>query len=294
MRKPVALLTRLRKKYSLFWDAVNGEIQRGVSPDVVDMHVLTKAQQRKEKLEPEILRKSLSGVQIKRYQPWKSDQYIIYVTTEAEFAGNPRAARYIRKFRHLNTCEEVEGKKHPWWRVHRPRKPEIFDSPNFIGLTTNKTIELVYDEKDSLYVTDAMCVFALKQHIDPWAALAVLQSKLFLFLYRVTNQGESRVIPQVKAAKLGGLPFPNLAESKLTGTLSDLAKRMCALKEQLASERAEHIRNELQRQITSMDAEIERLVNALYGLTEAECKLVDSMEVKLLGMDQEQNELAFT
>ncbi len=209
-KRPVALLTRLRKHHPMFCEAVNGEIQRGVSPDVVEMHVLSKQKQRKEKLETEILRKSLSGSQIKRYKPWKSDQYIIYATRETDLGDYPRAAKYIKRSRHLNTCKEVKKGKHPWWCVHRAREPQIFASPKFIGLTTKKTIELVYDEKDSLYVTDAMYVFGVKPDVDSWAAMAVLQSKLFLFLYRVSNQGESRVIPQVKAAKLYGIPFPRL------------------------------------------------------------------------------------
>jgi type I restriction-modification system DNA methylase subunit len=273
--KPVALLTKLRKNHPLFSQVINGEIQRGVSPDVVEMHVLSKKAQSKEKLEKDILRKSLSGTQIKRYQPWTSDQYIIYATRETDLREYPRAAKYIKKSRKLNTCKEVKRGKHPWWAVHRAREPKIFTSPKFIGLTTKKTIELVYDEKDSLYVTDAMYVFSLKEGMDPWAAMAVLQAKLFLFLYRVSNQGESRVIPQVKAAKLGGIPFPNLRESKYTEALSDLSKRMCSLNEQLAAEKSEHGRRELERRISSTDAEIDELVYKAYGLNEAETKLVE-------------------
>jgi hypothetical protein len=123
---------------------VNGEIQRGVSPDVVEMHVLSKQGQTKEKLEKEILRKSLSGSEIKRYKLWKSDQYIIYATRETDLSEYPRAARYIKRSRSLNTCKEAKQGKHPWWSLHRPREPYIFASPKFIGLTTKKTIELVY------------------------------------------------------------------------------------------------------------------------------------------------------
>ena len=52
-------------------------------------------------------------------------------------------------------------------------------------------------------------MFLLKPGYDP-LALAVLQSHLFLFLYRVSNLGESRVIPQVKAAKLQTFSEPDL------------------------------------------------------------------------------------
>jgi type I restriction-modification system DNA methylase subunit len=280
-KRPVALWTKLRKNHPKFSEAINGEIQRGVSPDVVEMHVLSKQKQRKEKLETEILRKSLGGSQIKRYRPWTSDQYIIYATRETDLRDYPRAAKYIRRARPLNTCKEAKQGKHPWWCLHRPREPQIFASPKFIGLTTKKTIELVYDEKESLYVTDAMYVFGLKGGIDPWAAMAILQSKLFLFLYRVSNQGESRVIPQVKAAKLNGIPFPNLQESRHTETLGTLAKAMCSLNEQLLSEKAEHAQNALRRRISSTDHEIDEIVYQVYGLNEAERTLVEEAGVIL-------------
>jgi hypothetical protein len=284
-KRPVALLTRLRKNHPMLSEVVNGEIQRGVSPDVVEMHVLSKQKQRTERLETGILRKSLSGSQIKRYQPWKSDQYIIYATRETDLKDYPCAGKYIKRSRRLNTCKEAKQEKHPWWSLHRPREPQIFASPKFIGLTTKKTIELVYDEKESLYVTDAMYVFSMKEGVDPLAAMAVLQSKLFLFLYRISNQGESRVIPQVKAAKLSGIPFPNLIQSEHTEALSTLSKAMCSLNEQLSSERAEHVRTELKRRLSSTDREIDELVYEIYGLSAAERKLVEEAGVTLTDED---------
>jgi hypothetical protein len=233
----------------------------------------------------------LSGVQIKRYKPWKSDQHIIYATRETDLKDFPKASAYIKRSRSLNTCKEVKQGKHPWWCLHRPREPQIFASPKFIGLTTKKTIELVYDETESLYVTDAMYVFSIKPGIDPWAALAILQSKLFLFLYRVSNQGESRVIPQVKAAKLGGLPFPNLSGSPLGPTLSTLAKTMYSLEKQISTEKSEHARMELHRRIDSTDRQIDEAVYQLYGLTVADRDLVENTGPLIADEGEEEEEV---
>jgi hypothetical protein len=138
----------------------------------------------------------------------------------------------------------------------------------------------VYDETDGLFVTDAMYVFSTKVDFDPWTVLAVLQSKLFLFLYRVANQGESRVIPQVKAAKLGTLPLPNFNDQKvISDELSTAAKNMCALNGQLGSEKSESARNELLRRLSRTDREIDGLVYELYGLGERERQLVDEAGV---------------
>ena len=108
-----------------------------------------------------------------------------------------------------------------------------------IGLTTTKTIELVLDQSAGLYVTDAMYVFAPKSEIDPKVLMAVMQSKLFHFLYTVANMGESRVIPQIKATKLLTLPIPNLTRCD---ELAQPADRMLDLHRHLATAKSEHRR----------------------------------------------------
>ena len=148
----------------------------------------------------------------------------------------PGAITYLERFRHLNTCPEVDQGKHPWWSLHRARGETIFQSPKFVGLTTSKTIELVYDESQNLVVTDAMYVFKFRPEVDPYVALAILQSKAFLFFYRVANQGESRVIPQVKASKLSSLPFPLATRSGADlGDLRKLSLEMFRLSRKNAS-----------------------------------------------------------
>jgi hypothetical protein len=82
----------------------------------------------------------------------------------------------LREFRSQITCREVEAGKHPWWALHRARNPAIVEAPKFVGLTTTQRIELLYDERDALCVTDAMYVFRAKPEVDPWALMALMQS----------------------------------------------------------------------------------------------------------------------
>jgi hypothetical protein len=148
-------------------------------------------------------------------------------------------------------------------------------APKFIGLTTSKAIEVVYDEQDSFVVTDAMYVFSILA-ISPAALLAVLQSRAFLFLYRVANQGEFRVIPQVKGSKLEPLPVPfgNLGNPLLV-QLAAKSGEMADLVTARKKSRTGHELRLLERQIAATDAAIDRLVYELYGLTEAEIKIVE-------------------
>jgi type I restriction-modification system DNA methylase subunit len=272
----IALLDRLRTRHAPLKAVVTGGIQRGVSPDVVTAHVVSNAEAKAAKIEGELLRPSISGPQIKRYRDWQVDQWIIYTTSNTAIEKFPYALARLQRFKHLNTCKEVIEGKHPWWALHRPRDPAIFDAPKFIGLTTSKTIEVIYDADASAYVTDAMFVFRIAADFDPWAAMAILQSKLFLFLYRVANQGESRVIPQIKAAKLEQLPFPvgRFVDRKIA-TLNERCKEMVQLHKQLAAAKTAHAKTNLQRQIDATDAQIDKLVYELYELTPDEIKIVE-------------------
>jgi len=271
-----ALLQRLSQRHPPLSRFISGDIQRGVSPDVVAAHVIPKSEARRLKLETELLRSSLSGPQIKRYRDWKSDQFIVYTSRDVAIKNFPRALKFLEQFKSKNTCKEVEEGKHPWWALHRPRDPQIFSSPKFIGLTTSKTIELVYDPSDSVYVTDAMYVFSIVPGVEPFAFMAILQSKLFLFLYRVSNQGESRVIPQVKASKLDPLPLPQCDKPQpLLDKLGEQCRQMFKLQRQLAGARTPQEKTALERQIAATDMQIDALVYELYGLTGDEIKIVE-------------------
>ncbi len=65
---------------------------------------------------------------------------------------------------------------------------------------------------------------------------------------------------------------------------------MCSLNEQLSSEKAEHTKTELQRRLSSTEREIDQLVYGIYGLSEAETRLVEEAGVSLTGEDEDETE----
>jgi len=267
------ILQRLRRSHGTFRDIVQGAVERGVSPDVAQAHVVTPSIVRRAKLEKALLRWSVSGTKIKRYHPWNPDQLIIYTTRETRIKQYPMVCRYLAAFKGQNTCKEVRGGAHPWWALHRARDPQIFESPKFIGLTTTKSIEVIYDVDSSVYVTDAMYVFKLRPGFDPWTCMGVIQSRAFLFLYRVANQGELRVIPQVKASKLYDLPYP-VQRPRHEGIVK-LVEGMLSLHKRLPGVKTEHEKTVLKRQIETTDRQIDQLVYDLYGLSDDEVRVVE-------------------
>jgi hypothetical protein len=125
-----------------------------------------------------------------------------------------------------------------------------------------------------------MYVFSLLPERQPelWAFMAILQSKLFLVLYRVSNQGESRVIPQVKASKLQSLPYPVYEyPSTIVDELDRLCQEMFRLHRSMAIAKTSHEQTLLQRQVRATDRRIDHLVYQLYGLTADEVRAVEEM-----------------
>jgi hypothetical protein len=122
-----------------------------------------------------------------------------------------------------------------------------------------------------------MYVFRLKPRFDSWACKAILQSKLFHFLYRVANQGESRVIPQVKASKLQTLPFPDVESSHpVIIELHRCRTAMLSLNKEIRGTRNPNDKTRLQRDVEATDRQIDQLGYELYGLTEEEIKIVET------------------
>jgi hypothetical protein len=274
--RATGLLTRMREKHGMLSRILENGIQRGISPDVAGAHVVSENIIKEQQLEPELLKPSISGGQIKRYQDWVIDQFLVLTTRETAIKKFPNILNYLQSFKHLNSCPEVKKGTHPWWALHRPRSSQIFSSPKIIGLTTSKTIELIFDEDQSVYVTDAMYVFQPAKHLDPWVVMAVMQSKLFLFLYRVANQGESRIIPQVKASKLQRLPFPEIAQSSAS-VLNRLVQQMRESKRQIRTAQTEKDKIFYEGKSVTVERQLNELVYSVYDLTTDEIALVEEM-----------------
>jgi hypothetical protein len=191
---------------------------------------------------------------------------LLYTYRDLNIERYPHALDHLRHFRSDITCPEVRDRTHPWWSLHRPRNPEIFGSPKFIGLTTTPRVEVIYDEHDDLFVTDAMYVFRTQQDIDLWAFMALVQSSVFLFFYRVANQGEGRVIPKSKPRNSTACPFPASRHGRLVPIIwrRFAGKRLDLSKRQVRDDGDRR----LVAQIRAIEDEIDRTVAMMYALSE--------------------------
>lgn len=271
------LLRRMRVEHPQLSEQVSHGIERGITPDFVEAHVVSDKTAREHDLEPEILKPSISGSRIKAFGSPHRDQWIVYLLRRDRLENYPNTRKYLAKFKEKITCPEVRDGVHPWWSLHRGRDAAIFESPKIIGLTTAKTIELIFDESSFLYVTDAMYVFKPGKDVDAWALMCIMQSRSFLALYRIANQGETRVIPQVKATKLASIPVPRLSGREESGTLKRIGAEINRQMRGLQASRLTSERTSMRRHIDDLWRQLNDVVRSLYGLTGSEWKIVDEM-----------------
>jgi hypothetical protein len=85
----VDVLLKLQGKFPPLQSIIEGKIQRGVTPDCAEMHLV--AGSPSHPIEPELIRKSISGDRIKRFVLPQSNCHIIYTNKQTELKLYPNA-----------------------------------------------------------------------------------------------------------------------------------------------------------------------------------------------------------
>jgi adenine-specific DNA-methyltransferase len=227
------------------------------------------------------LKKVLTGGKdVKRYHIHYSNLSIIYTKRNDNFHELPNICRFIDKYKNEITCKEVKSNKHPIYSLHRPRNENIFLKDNkLIGVITNDRIILCLDDK-KYYLTDGLFMFGVKNTINIKYLLSILNSKLFILLYRLFSFERGRVLAQVKPIIIKQLPirtidFSDPADKGRHDRLVEMVENMLAWHKELAAAKTPQEKTLLERQIAGMDKDIDRLVYELYDLNDEEIALVE-------------------
>ncbi|MBU1209616.1 MAG: N-6 DNA methylase [Proteobacteria bacterium] len=268
--------------YKLLQDLVDKDgIQRGVSPDLKKAFIVDSKTIREWGLEKNKLRRVLTGgKQVKRYFIDHQELWLIYTTSDDNFRELPNIRTYIDQFKIDITCREVREKKHPIYSLHRPRKEEIFlKKKKILGVITEDEIIVALDEAQT-FVTDGLYLFGVREFVNINYLMAVLNSKLFVFIYRLLALEEGRVLAQVKPTILNQLPIrtinpSNLIEKGKHDRIVALVDVMAELQENYYSAKTGDKKIAIERQIGATDHQINQLIYELYDLSEEEIKIVE-------------------
>ena len=134
-----------------------------------------------------------------------------------------------------------------------------------------------YDDKCLVFKKDINPFVVATDLADPLFVLAILNSRLISYLYvnssSIATKDDFR---QTTLAELRRLPIPIwFASDKIQTRIVQLVRIILNLNKQLATPKTPQQKKVIERQITTTDQQIDRLVYQLYDLTEAEIKIVE-------------------
>lgn len=257
------------------------EIQRGVSPDLKEAFLVTESQANEYGLEKSHLRKVLTGgKQVKRYYIEYPDLQLIYTKRNEDYRNLPNICKYIDKFKDHITCKEVIENKHSIYALHRAREEKIFTkSEKLVGVITEDEIVVAIDN-DKTFVTDGLYLFGVRD-IDIKFLMAILNSKLFVFIYRLLSMETGRVMAQVKPTLLNELPIIQIDEEDRESKVrhNEIVKNvelLLKLNNDLKTEAKSTTREQIQGRIAHSTQRIDELVYQLYELTPEEIVIIES------------------
>jgi type I restriction-modification system DNA methylase subunit len=212
------------------------KISRGASPDLKEAFIVNKDIISKFNLEDSKLKRVVfGGKQVNRYYIDYQGHYLIYTTKKDDFSKLPHICSYIDTFKDEITCSEVIQNKHPIYSLHRPRKECIYTKDSkIIGVITEDEIIVTIDN-EKLFATDGLYLFGTNKNYDPLYVIAILNSILYIFIYRLYCMENGRMMAQVKTTILKTIPiYPaNQEEQKF---FIDNAKLLIKLKKEFFEE----------------------------------------------------------
>lgn len=243
-------------------------------------------------IEPEIVRSALYATDFNRYR-FAPDirNYIIYpydvkddgykVMDEAKLRSDfPKAYTYLCKNR--MALEQRKGYQY-WYGYSAARNLNLHDKSAFlIPLLANKGSVARIDNKSRRFCVMASAGFSITlllsdKAIHPNYVLGLLNSKLLFWnLQLISNIFRGGWITCTKQY-VGTLPIKLInsnADHERHDALVELVERILDLTAKLANA-SPATRAVLQKQVEVTDAQIDRLVYELYGLTEEEIALVE-------------------
>jgi len=288
-------ITTNAKHYSIINKIKNGKvknlsefvdddgIQRGVSPDLKEAFLVTSEQVKQFKLEKTHLRKTLTGgKQVKRFHINYPDLQLIYTKRDTDFNDIPNICSFIDQFKSKITCKEVKDGKHSIFALHRAREEKIFTkSEKLIGVITEDEIVVSIDSNKT-FVTDGLYLFGIKD-VDIKYLMGILNSKLFIFLYRLITMERGRALAQVKPTVLSEMPIriideKNKNDKSLQEEIIKNVDSLLKLYPEISESRLQTKTKQLEARVEYHISRIDEIVYKLYELKEDEITIVEGNE----------------
>ena len=302
-----ALLKKLALGRKTIGD-VFSEVLVGVQSGIDDVHVMREAgtsadgmvnlhSERENAtvlIEPGIAKPFLTGQDVSRYEnsvpnhrcvyPYRNDRGRTRILDEAVFRSDyPQTYSYLKRHQSYLTEIRRRQKTNPtyWYSCHRNRDMTVFERERIISPEISKGCNfticragLYHNTQVYSFVPDA----ERQESLFYW--LGILNAKVLWWFLTQTGTVLRGGYFRFKTNYLRPFPIPvidpaNKSDVTTHDRIVKLVEKMLELHKQRVALRTPHEQTALDRQISATDAQIDRLVYDLYGLTEEEIALVE-------------------
>lgn len=254
-----------RYNQSVISDLIDKDgIQRGISPDLKEAFIIDETIINDYSLERDYIYPTITGGRdVIKYIASDIGKRIIYTKKSDPEINICNIIDYVSNFQSRITCKEVKQGKHPFWALHRAREKSIFEKDEkIVGVITGDKISVSID-KNKLYPTDGMYIFASNGVYSNHFLIGLLNSKLLTYFYRLISMEENRTLAQIKPSILQNIPAKDNFNSEKVSQV-----------EKLTFEIIDSIKTN--NPIEDLISEIDQLVYQLYDLTEEEIKIIEN------------------
>ena len=246
-----------------------------------DAFFVTPEEAKTENLETRICKRVVFADEMERYGRPIPRYLVIYLTSQDTISDFPNIQKRLEPFKPILN-DRAEAGLRPWYSLHRPRNPQIYEtSPKILvqdirNLALKRRIVATLDTR-SLYADHTVNVVTPKDHeYDMKYILGIVNSKLVNYLFQHKYLDIHMKGVYLEAIPIKRLEFSDRTEVLISEKLVRLVDEILTLNEKIQQTRLPDERILLERQVASVDDQIDKVVYDLYGLTSEERTTVDN------------------
>ncbi|MEK6743949.1 MAG: TaqI-like C-terminal specificity domain-containing protein [Nitrospirota bacterium] len=285
-----SLLTRLQGVGVLLGEYVKGQMYRGVLTGLNEAFIID-ADTRKELIKKdrnsaELIKPFLFGRDIKRYEEPNIKSYLIFTRRGIDIKKYPAIEEHLLPFKKKLIPKPSDWKGGEWpgrkpgsYKWHEIQDSidyyEEFDKPKIMLPDISVRGNFTLDQSNGLFSANTTYLIIS----DDRYLLGILNSALMTFFYRNSfaayRGGYLRFFTQyLEKLPIRTIDFSSPSEKAIHEKLIFIVERMLDLHKKKAALPPSAEREKIEREIAVMDEKIDGIVYGLYGVTEAECRLV--------------------
>ncbi|MGB9002731.1 MAG: TaqI-like C-terminal specificity domain-containing protein, partial [Nitrosotalea sp.] len=218
----------------------------------------------------DLIKPFLTGAEIKRYAIKSKKNHIILTKIGVDIHKYPEIFKHLSNFQ--EALEKRWDKGDYWYELRACAYYDSFDKPKIIWGNLTKRSSFTLDEKYRFYVNAPACILSTNSKY----VLGILNSKLMTyFLKSISAERQGGYIEQ-KPVYVSQVPIKKSSEHQKE-EINQLVEKMLSLNQRIneMGDKNTNERAKVEEEINKVDTEIDELVYKIYGLDEAERKIVE-------------------